>query len=75
VTKFVTIYILFPFWQFSKIGFFTKKSTLTHWNILFFMQNRTVPLTTGLVLASYRWSAGVLPERYQDPLNAGHDEA
>jgi len=24
-----------------------------------------------LILATYRWSAGVLPERYQDPLNAG----
>jgi len=25
-------------------------------------------LTTGLVIAIYRWSAGILPERYQDPL-------
>jgi hypothetical protein len=32
-------------------------------------------LTTGLVLAIYRWSAGILPERYQDPLNADHDNA
>ena len=35
------------------------------------MRHLVVFLTTGLIIAAYRWSAGVLPERYQDPLNAG----
>jgi len=32
-------------------------------------------ITKGIFLALYRWSAGVLPERYQDPPDAGHGNA
>jgi hypothetical protein len=41
------------------------KFYLTIWNINYFMYPLVGLMAKGIIFAMYRWSAGVLPERYQ----------